>query len=386
LTWHKCKLGDVLALKRGHDLPDGARQDGDIPIVSSSGITGYHSEAKAKGPGVVTGRYGTIGEVFYLDQDFWPLNTALYVVDFKGNDPRFAAYFLENALRNYQSDKAAVPGVNRNVLHELDVRCAETDTQHNVVEILSTYDDLIQNNLRRMALLEEAARQLYREWFIRLRFPGHEHTNIQHGTPDGWRKVSLGEITQKIGSGFTPRGGEAAYLTVGTPLIRSLNVYDDWFQEDGLAFLGEDDAEALAGVTVKSRDILLNITGASVARCCMAPERHVPARVNQHVMIIRVDPEKASPFLVHRAINSDEKKRLLLSYAQKGSTREALTKEMISRFDITLPSDTLMGQFDEIVARCFRQREVLAHQNQKLRLARDLLLPRLMSGEISVLS
>jgi len=71
--------------------------------------------AKASAPGVVTGRYGTIGEVFFIDQDYWPLNTALYVTDFKGNDPRFISYFLRNVLRNYQSDKAAVPGVNRNV-------------------------------------------------------------------------------------------------------------------------------------------------------------------------------------------------------------------------------------------------------------------------------
>ena len=82
MTWRDCRLGDVLTLKRGHDLPSDSRHDGDVPVVSSSGITGYHNEAKAAGPGVVTGRYGTIGEVFYVEQDYWPLNTALYVVDF----------------------------------------------------------------------------------------------------------------------------------------------------------------------------------------------------------------------------------------------------------------------------------------------------------------
>ena len=101
-------------------------------------------------------------------------------------------------------------------------------------------------------------------------------------------------------------------------------------------------------------------------------------------MIIRVDPEKADPFLVHKSLNSDERKRQLLSYAQKGSTREALTKEMILRFEITLPSNSLMRQFGEIASTSFRQREVLALQNQKLRAARDLLLPRLMSGKIAV--
>jgi type I restriction enzyme, S subunit len=74
--WQTCRLGDVITLKRGHDLPEASRQDGDVPVVSSSGVTGYHNEAKAKGPGVITGRYGTLGEVFYVEEDYWPLNTA----------------------------------------------------------------------------------------------------------------------------------------------------------------------------------------------------------------------------------------------------------------------------------------------------------------------
>ena len=98
----------------------------------------------------------------------------------------------------------------------------------------------------------------------------------------------------------------------------------------------------------------------------------------------RVDPAIADPFVVHKAINSDERKRQLLSFAQKGSTREALTKEMMAAFEVTLPSDHLMRQFGDMADTCFRQRENLALQNQKLRAARDLLLPRLMSGEVAV--
>ena len=119
MSWQTYRLGDVITLKRGHDLPEAQRQDGEVPVVSSSGITGYHNEPKAKAPGVVTGRYGTLGEVFYIEQDYWPLNTASPCDGFQGNHPRFVAYFLQNVLRNYQSDKAAVPGVNRNDLHDM---------------------------------------------------------------------------------------------------------------------------------------------------------------------------------------------------------------------------------------------------------------------------
>ncbi len=94
--WSRVRLGEVIELKRGYDLPKRARADGPFPIVSSSGISGNHAEAKVHGPGVVTGRYGTLGQVFYIDGDFWPLNTSLYVRDFKGNNERFVALLLES--------------------------------------------------------------------------------------------------------------------------------------------------------------------------------------------------------------------------------------------------------------------------------------------------
>src|SRR5689334_17809685 len=115
--WNEHELGEVITLQRGFDLPTQDRNAGNVPIVSSSGITGVHNEAKVKGPGVVTGRYGTIGQVFYVKQDFWPLNTTLYVKDFKGNDPLFVSFLLRTIDFEAHSDKSSVPGVNRNHLH-----------------------------------------------------------------------------------------------------------------------------------------------------------------------------------------------------------------------------------------------------------------------------
>ncbi len=310
-------------------------------------------------------------------------------------DPDFLCYFLlaprQQAFLLSNATGVTAPHVNMKDIRRLPLESLPSlEEQRRVGSLLAAYDDLMENNRRRMALLEESARLLYREWFVHLRFPGHNERMKDEGgrmkdeLPQGWRKVTLGSITTKIGSGATPRGGDAAYQSEGITLIRSLNVYDDRFDDDGLAFISDEQAAALANVSVEPKDILLNITGASVCRCCMAPERYLPARVNQHVMIIRADPAKADPFFVHAAINSDERKRQLLSYAQKGSTREALTKETVSNFEITLPTDDLMRRFGEIAADAFRQRELLAQQTQKLRTARDLLLPRLMSGEIEV--
>src|SRR4051812_26232159 len=107
--FRKCKLGDVLTLQRGYDLPSSHRRSGRVPVVSSSGVTGLHDEAKVRGPGVVIGRYGTLGEVHFVEEDFWPLNTALYVKDFRGNDPRFCAYLLKTVALVGASTAAAVP-------------------------------------------------------------------------------------------------------------------------------------------------------------------------------------------------------------------------------------------------------------------------------------
>lgn len=203
MSWRNCTLGDVVKLQRGHDLPDRVRVDGPVPIVSSSGITGRHNTAKAAPPGVVTGRYGTIGEVFYLEEPYWPLNTALYVVDFKGNNPRYVAYLLRNTLKNYKSEKAAVPGVDRNVLHQLKVRAAEDRVQQKIVAVLSAYDDLIENNRRSIALLDETGRLLYREWFVHFRFPGHEHVGMRDGLPQGWERRTLTELADDVSYGFT---------------------------------------------------------------------------------------------------------------------------------------------------------------------------------------
>lgn len=141
------KLGDAATLHRGYDLPEASRTQGPIPVISSSGISGWHDTAKLHGENVITGRYGTIGEVFYHNGPCWPLNTALYVSDFRGNDPRYIAYLLEASLKTDGKDKSTVPGVDRNVLHELPVRYYnDAHEQQVVVQPLMDIDDTIKAN------------------------------------------------------------------------------------------------------------------------------------------------------------------------------------------------------------------------------------------------
>lgn len=165
-TWRSCTLGDVVELKRGFDLPQSKRSPGRVPLLSSSGISDLISEAMIKGPGVVTGRYGTIGLVFYVEEDYWPLNTTLYVSDFKGNFPKFVGYFLRSVDFQSCSDKAAVPGVNRNHLHTLPAVIPPLPVQKSIAHILGTLDDKIELNRRINQTLEAMAHALFKSWFV----------------------------------------------------------------------------------------------------------------------------------------------------------------------------------------------------------------------------
>ncbi len=154
-----------------------------------------------------------------------------------------------------------------------------------------------------------------------------------------WSKYRLGDVCTKIGSGATPRGGSGVYLDHGkTALIRSQNVYNDGFHHNGLVYLTGLHADQLANVEVESDDILLNITGDSVARACQVDPGVLPARVNQHVAIIRADPEKLWPRYLRFYLVSPAMQTYMLQIAGAGATRNALTKGMIESFGVPSPS------------------------------------------------
>ena len=149
------------------------------------------------------------------------------------------------------------------------------------------------------------------------------------------KSVSLKSITSKIGSGSTPRGGQKSYKAEGISLIRSMNVHDTGFRTKGLAFIDEEQAKKLDNVTIQENDVLLNITGASVARCCIVDKNYLPARVNQHVSILRLKDEMIPRFLHYYLISPTVKSELLFS-SSGGATREAITKSMLQEFKVPL--------------------------------------------------
>ena len=374
-SWKHCMLGDILTLQRGFDLPERDRQKGGVPIVSSSGISAYHNTAKVSGPGVVTGRYGTLGEVFYIEEDFWPLNTTLYVRDFKGNDSRFLSYFLRTLNLEQQNTAGAVPGLNRNALHLLPVSIPSLPVQQKIAAILSAYDDLIENNTRRIAILEEMAQALYREWFVHFRFPGHEEKRMVESVlgmvPEGWEVVKLGEIAQEVRRSVNPESidPETPYLGL-EHLPRKSIALADWgtakeVQSTKLAF---KKGEILFG---KIRPYFHKVGVAPLEGVCSSDTIVIVPRAEQHFAVVL------------GCVSSED----FVNYATKTSQGTKMPRanwDVLVQYHVVLPSQPILYRFNELIKDIVLELQNMVFRNRNLRQTRDLLLPKLISGEVDV--
>jgi type I restriction enzyme, S subunit len=352
--WRECLLGDVIQLKRGYDLPERMREPGSFPIVSSSGISGTHTIAKVKGPGVVTGRYGTLGEVYYMRDDFWPLNTSLYVTEFKGNDRRFISYWLTMQGLGSQSGAAAVPGVNRNHLHQLKVRVPDLHSQCRIASILSAYDDLIENNRRRIAILEEMARRIFEEWFVHFRAPGCEGLPLIDSAigpiPKGWEVKRLGHVLDlKYGKALKADQREDGPF----PVYGSSGVVGTH-----------------SSFLVKGPGIIVGRKG-NVGSVHWSEQSFYPIDT-----VFFVGTALPLPFVYHllrrqRFLNSD-------------AAVPGLNRSQALAIEVVQPGDELLGLYARITEPIFKLRQNLVSQCANLRAQRDLLLPKLISGEIDL--
>ena len=189
-----------------------------------------------------------------------------------------------------------------------------------------------------------------------------------------WNTVKLGDVCTKIGSGATPKGGATVYIKKGTTFIRSQNVYNLAFDYNGLVYINEEAAKKLNGVTIQENDVLINITGDSVARTCVVPSELIPARVNQHVAIIRPDKEMLNPMFLNYYLASPYMQSYMLGLAVgKGASRNALTKDMISGFEVPCPSleiqkriINILKPYDDLIKNKNKQIKLLEEAAQRL--------------------
>ena len=251
---------------------------------------------------------------------------------------------------------------------DMQIPVPAIEKQRETVAEYNTLAIRIETNKKLIATLEQTAGALYRHTFI---------DNIDpNNLPDGWRMGTLGEACSKLGSGATPKGGKESYCQEGISLIRSTNVLDYQFLYEDLAKINEAQAKALDGVTVESKDVLFNITGVSVARCCMVPDDVLPARVNQHVMIVRPS-QKSMAFYLLCTLCYPDVKNTLLGISQAGSTREAITKDEMERFKIIVPAQEILQKFDNECSKIFERKNLATKENQTLTQMQTLLLSKM---------
>ena len=388
-------LGEVIELKRGYDLPQQDRLPGSVPIVSSSGITASHRKAMVRGPGVVTGRYGTLGLVFYVPDNFWPLNTTLYVRDFKGNDARFISYFLRSLDFNAYSDKAAVPGLNRNHLHLARVIYPiDVDEQRAIAAVLGVLDDKIDLNRRMNVTLEAMARAIFKDWFVdfgptRAKMEGRAPYLASEiwelfperldndGKPEGWSLSTIGDEVAVVG-GSTPSTKEPSFwdgdIHWTTPKDLSalsspvLLTSERRITEEGLAQISSG-LLPVGAVLLSSR--------APIGYIAIA---QIPTAINQGFIGMICNQRLTNVFVWLWAKANDD---LIVQHAN-GSTFLEISKSNFRPLPVIVPSGPALRVFSDIANPVFDR--IVSNEQEIVALAktRDLLLPKLMSGEVRV--
>ena len=396
--WQDTTLGEVVNLKRGYDLPAKQRSPGPFPIISSSGISDFHAQPMVKGPGVVTGRYGTIGKVFYHEGDFFPLNTTLYVESFKGNDPRFIYYLLQTIDYQKYSDKAAVPGVNRNHLHTAKVSLPGIEEQRQIVSGLKPLDDKIALLCEINATLETIAQAIFKSWFmdfdpVRAKaegrdpeglplevaelFPSEFEDSELGAIPKGWRVAAIKDIASQIQYGLTQ---SASLDPVGPRFLRITDIQGGKVEWDKVPFCLVSEKE-YAKYKIMPHDILVARTGASTGENIyipMAPDSVFAS------YLVRFQFDRQGFARLVGAFMRTQNYFDYVGACRGGSAQPNASAQALAGARLVIPTEGIADQFSKLIAPMDAQRVANQDTLSTLTDLRDTLLPRLMSGKLRI--
>ena len=362
MSWTQKTLGEIVNLKRGFDLPSSSRVDGPYPVFSSSGQTGTHSEAAVKGPCVVTGRYGTIGQVFFSDAACWPLNTSLYSTDFKGNDPKFVYYLLKTIPWRDYLTASAVPGINRNHVHLCPVCVPDHETQTAISGVLGLLDNKIELNTKLNGYLEELLLAKYDKLFpVNADFTG-----------------ILSDVGTIIG-GATPSKKRSEYYCsngIGWITPRDLSNTSDKFIAHGTDDITYEGYASCSAKLLPKGSVLFS-SRAPIGYIAIAADA---VATNQGFKSIVPKEEIGTAFVYCFLVRNKQR----IADMGAGTTFPEVSGKMMKSVELAIPEQTLCAEFDFFAGPILKQQEALERENRELAALRDALLPKLMSGEIDV--
>lgn len=298
-----------------------------------------------------------------------------FIADDKQADVRFVKYKLDIVKRTFQqvSQGAAQDNLSQEKLLSIPLQVPDVHEQRRIADILSAYDNLIENNRRRMTLLEESARQLYQEWFVRLRFPGHEHTRIINGVPEGWESKSLSEVAEfRLGKMLDEQKNKGDLL----PYLANVNVRWGKIDLDNLRKMRFEESE-LDTFGLKYGDIVM-CEGGEPGRCAIWKNQLPGMMIQKAIHRIRSRQNVNHTYLYYSLRHKGESG--LLATLFTGATIKHLPREKLALVKVDIPTSRLSDLFAEHVGPIENQIQILEAANRRATQARDLLLPRLMSG------
>lgn len=308
-----------------------------------------------------------------------------FIIDKEKADYNFIYYQLCTLYDKMVSLKSggAQPNLNAGKLKELEIALPPLETKQKIAGILSAYDDLIENNRKQIKLLEEAAQKLYKEWFVKLNFPGHENVKIIDGVPEGWKILTVEDLIGKLESGLRPKGGIDSTIKKGIASVGAENVIGlGQYNYSSEKFVNKEFYENAKRGKIEDKDILIYKDGAYIGRTSLFQDNfpHKEAMINEHVFLLHAREESNQYFLfftLYQRTYFEKMQKLNKNAAQPGINQDA-----IKSLKFLMPAEQLIREFDNSVTPIVKRIFVLAKQNSQLQSARDKLLPRLMNGEI----
>ena len=352
---------------------------------------------KFKPGDIVYGRRGDIGRQALIrrPQEGWLCGTGCLRLRLGDEvvDPLFLHYYLRQDevigwIAN-QAIGATMPNLNTSILRSVPVTYPPLPTQRKIAAILSAYDDLIENNLRRIKILEEMAQNLYREWFVKFRFPGHEQTRMVDSSlgpiPEGWEVSVLGEHLIALESGKRPKGGvkdlDVGILSVGAENVFGIGRHK--YQSE--KYVSREFFEVMRNGVVKDGDVALYKDGAYIGRTTYFRDSfpHAQFCVNEHVFLLRTRGNRLTQNILYLWLQEPNTVSGIRA-TNANAAQPGINQPGVNGLSLIVPPEDVAGQFDQLVEPSLALIVSLAKRNEALRRTRDLLLPKLISGEVDV--
>lgn len=371
--WKTTTLGDFISLQRGHDLPSDKRRPGGIPVVGSGGITGFHDTAMMSGPGVTVGRAANIGVPTFLEEDFWPLNTTLYVTDFHGNDIQFAYYLLRTLDLTGFNSGSVQPMLNRNYVQDFPILVPDAPEQRAVAAILGALDDKIAVNDR----IADASLTLGDAYFVEmLQTSTADHRTLAELDADGLIEIGAGR----------PRTVHEQYPSI--PILRVADVLDG--KIDGKidspapAPVPAGFKEAVGSKVSRPGDVVLTVKG-TVGRVALMPRNGPDFAYSPQLCYFRgaADSPVANS-LVYFWLRSSDFWRQAEPLKSQTDMADYLSLADIQKLTIPVLDKISGRRWSRMLSGLLARLSACDEESRGLAKLRDALLPKLMSGEIRV--